>query len=290
MRMIVLICLLLMTPIGSAAHAQDDFDSAACVNPLRIATWNIENFNVSRLDDSDSADALVATWAAIDADIVALQEIGSQEAIDSLLTLVNAMTGRDYQAVLSYRGGGSQKVGFAWDSETVSPLTEAAQIDSLRLRGTRLRPGFTMDFRFGAYDFTLVTLHLKATQETPSQRIREAQMTLLAQWFDERPPDADEDVIILGDYNDLLDAAPLQPISEIFFFATSELPDDAVSFIGAEHRSLIDHIALSPGTGASDEFCSIVVFDPAQIDLTEAEFQQLASDHLPLVVTMTTAS
>ena len=280
---LLLIALLWSVMIPAIAQSTDEALDE-CPDPLRIVTWNIENFTVSRGEDEATLETLVAVWERINADVIALQEIGSENAIQLLLAAVAAQTDRHYEFALNRRG--TQRVGFAWDSDRVEPLDDPEELRDVALNN--LRPAFVQAFTFSDYDFTLVTLHLKATQTAGSQKIRVAQSILLAQWLSERPEDADQDVIFLGDFNDYYDAENLDPLAQVVYFTADILPEDTISYIGDDFESLIDHVALTDGV--RDEFCSLQVFDPADIALSEDEFEALASDHLPVIAVFSTTN
>jgi endonuclease/exonuclease/phosphatase family metal-dependent hydrolase len=267
-------------------YAQTEIPAESCSHPVRIATWNMENLTVNRVEDEMMLDALAKTWIALDADVVAVQEIGAEKSMDILLAHIEEISGQTYAYSLAHWPGDRQQLGFAWKTATIQPQSEPERIDSVRLRN--LRPAYAQDFLFddgtgGSYDFTMVTLHLKATMEEGSRHIRTAQSSLLAEWLAARPDDADPDVIVLGDFNDFIDSEGLAPLTDILYFTDSDLPAGAYTYIGEDLDSLIDHIALTPDAGAWDEFCSASVFDPAAVDLTEGEFETLASDHLPVI-------
>ncbi|MDX1995613.1 MAG: endonuclease/exonuclease/phosphatase family protein [bacterium] len=280
LSLLVLFCL---APAVRPAQAQGD-----CPAPLRIVTWNIENFNMSDVRDDVQLKTLVEVIAALDADILALQEIGNLDAMETLLDAVEDATGRFYVYAFSEYSNREQRVGFVWDDDVVALQGEAEEFRDLALSGGGLRPGFHADFVFNGYDFTLFVVHLKALRDEGSTRVREAQAMLMAQWLEERPASADEDVIFLGDFNDDFDSESLAPFASEVDFVTDELPRTAASYIGGEFRSLIDHIAVTTGDGAQDEFCGLEVFDPDTVDLRENIFAAIASDHLPLIAEFAT--
>lgn len=267
------------------AHAQTEPETADdCINPLRIVTWNIENLSVSRANDPDMQDMIVAAWLALDADVVAVQEISTPASLEIILEAVEAASGRHYDFALMERG--IQLVGFAWDVDRITPLSDPIELEDVALSNGR--PAFVMDFAFGDYDFTAVTLHFKATQSNASRQIRRFQSIILMDWYNARPDDADEDVIFLGDWNDYYDSEWLESATSTLFFTTTTLPEGSHSFLGDEFESLIDHIAVSRGTGAEDEFCSVSLFDFDDIGTDEDTFERLASDHRPVIATFRT--
>ncbi len=250
---------------------------ADCPHPLRIATWNIENFTVSRVEDTDQRAAIVDTWLTVGADIWALQEIGAELALQRLLEEIEAQSGRRYAYALMERRG-QQKVGFAWDIDRVELVGDVLELEDVAL--ANLRPALAATFSYDDEDFTLVTLHLKATGSRPSQQIRAAQSKILVDWLNALPEDADTDIIMLGDFNDTYDAESLSLLAQTLDFTADELPPEVYSYIGDDYESLIDHIALS--ADAADEFCAVYLFDYEEIGLDEDTFEALASDHLPV--------
>ncbi|RMG86374.1 MAG: hypothetical protein D6712_07695, partial [Chloroflexi bacterium] len=194
------------TPEATAEHTTD------CPQPLRIATWNIENFTVSRVEDTDQRAAIVDTWLTVGADIWALQEIGAELALQSLLEEIEAQSGRHYAYVLMERRG-QQKVGFAWDVDRVELVGDVLELEDVAL--ANLRPALAATFSYDDEDFTLVTLHLKATDSRPSQQIRAAQSKILVDWLNALPEDADTDIIMLGDFNDTYDAESLSALAQV---------------------------------------------------------------------------
>jgi endonuclease/exonuclease/phosphatase family metal-dependent hydrolase len=136
--------------------------SCACSHePLHIATFNIENFG-SAEKDTDT-DRLLELVSALDADVIAVQEIEDPAVLERLASRL----GR-YTVALSRCGGGSNmRVGFLFDAKRVrlESLQEYAELDprgeGACTRGDR--PGLLG--RFAATDgrrFALLAVHLTA--------------------------------------------------------------------------------------------------------------------------------
>ncbi|MBC7869784.1 MAG: endonuclease/exonuclease/phosphatase family protein [Chitinophagaceae bacterium] len=274
---LILVGIFLSQPIQQSS-AQSD-----CPSPLRIATWNIENFDLGRARDSDQLETIANVFAAIDADIIAVQEIADPDALEILLDELEALTGRYYVYALSEYSNRRQRVGFVWDESVVELSSEAIELEELALSGNGLRPGLYADFTFNDYDFTLFVVHLKAQMDNGARIVRTAQSEIMVDWLLERPRYADEDVIFLGDFNDFADSVSLEPLAEVVDFTDEFLPTDEASYIGGDFFSRIDHIALTRGSGSADEFCSIDVFDYQDLALREDAYEALASDHLPVI-------
>jgi endonuclease/exonuclease/phosphatase family metal-dependent hydrolase len=281
-RLLAVTLILVMLAEMRVLLLAQDVEPAGCSGAARIATWNIENFTTVSATPERIA-ALSSVWALINPDIIALQEIARPETLQILLDAVEAETGQRYAFALSETSSPSRRVGFAWNTATVEVIAAPQEHAELALSGSGLRPGFYGDFRVDDMDFTLYTLHLKAEMDDGSQIIREAQAVILADWIADRTDAADEDLIMLGDFNDRPDSDTLLPVSVELYFPTDRLPDDAYTYIGDDLDSLIDHIALSPASGAADTLCAVSIFQPESIDLSEDEFEALVSDHLPVI-------
>jgi endonuclease/exonuclease/phosphatase family metal-dependent hydrolase len=277
----VTLILVMLTEMRVILLAQD-VQPSGCSGAARIATWNIENFTTASATP-ERIEALISVWELINPDIIALQEIARPETLQILLDAVEAETSQRYAFALSETSSPSQRVGFAWNTASVEVIAAPQEHGELALSGSGLRPGFYGDFRVDDMNFTLYTLHLKAEMDNGSQIVREAQADILAEWIADRPDEADQDLIMLGDFNDQPDSDSLLPISVELYFPTDRLPEDAYTYIGDDQDSLIDHIALSPASGAADTLCAVSIFQPESIDLSEDEFEALISDHLPVI-------
>jgi len=191
---------------------------------VRVATFNVENFldvaAPTRHAKPPAAQAKVAeSILALKPDVIALQEMGSTNALLSLQARLKA---------------GGLDLPF-WNEVEASdtnihiavlsrfPLTELRPHtnESFLLDGRRLpvRRGFaelavTVNSN---YQFTLITAHLKSRVPTPEadeEEWRYQEALILRRIIDDRlAANADEDLIALGDFNDLTDSKPIRAIA-----------------------------------------------------------------------------
>ena len=184
---------------------------------LRIATWNVEHLAEAdgtgcRPRTGPEYDALRDYVIALDADVVAFQEVESVKAAERVFDpavyeiVMEARPGSNRQSACRGRDGlfiRSQKVGFAvrrdLDIERHDDLT------GLQLGDPDLRSG--VDIRVtppGGRPLRLLAVHLKSGcasgSDTEACPVLFSQVPLVEAWIDAR---ADEpvDSVVLGDFN-----------------------------------------------------------------------------------------
>jgi endonuclease/exonuclease/phosphatase family metal-dependent hydrolase len=157
---------------------------------LRVVTWNLRHFEGD--PEKHDLDRLVDQLEALDADIVAVQEIEDPGALAELLP-------RWELAISEHGGRGHQKVGVLYDPATVEALDEPREHRRLTMKG-RVRPGYSLHLRGreAGPDLFVFVVHLKAMPK--GHALRREQWRLLQAEL--RPlVERDGDVIVLGDFN-----------------------------------------------------------------------------------------
>lgn len=211
---------------------------------LHVATWNLKQFPATADAPARVAEALLA----LDADVIAVQEVAEPAAFQ---TLVQAMPG--YQGVLGTPQAGLPpiRVGLLWRTSTVAL---GASADLFTASPLFPRPALRADFDVAGVGarFTVITVHLKAgtTQSDEQQRIDSAQ-ALVGQ-LAEIVNAGEDEVLLLGDFNE---AFGDRRAAE--FFGTFEgdaghtvltralAQTGQVTFIPA--KIVLDHIVSTPG-------------------------------------------
>ncbi len=163
---------------------------------LRVGTWNLRNFP----RDHD-LDRLRDTIEALDADVLAVQEVRDPGALQRLLS--------DRRVLVSDAGGrNGQRLGVVVDPRRVEVLEGPIELHGVAL-GERLRPAVSFRLRPRAATgpspsaLTVVVVHLKAMSS--GQGVRTLQW--LALWTALR--DTPGPIVLLGDFN--LAGSPLLP-------------------------------------------------------------------------------
>ena len=152
---------------------------------LRIVTWNVRNFP----DESEEAH-LAERLAALDADLVALQELRDPIGAARLLP--------DHELHTSTEGGrGGQHVGFAFDPLVLELVAGPFEHPSMTMGG-RVRPALSGRLRHRATGLQLdvVVVHLKATPRGHALRQEQwARLIEITEAVDDTP------LFVLGDFN-----------------------------------------------------------------------------------------
>jgi len=238
---------------------------------MKIATFNVYWFGTSRtgiVERAPEDDALVArVLGALDADVVALEEICDLPRLDAALRAASAISGRDLRArvedtyVTSARpaelaDGASQKVVYAWDAGAVELLAWGALGG-----GPALRPPLLATFRDrGGATLTLGAVHLKsglmgAPLSDPAVALRLREAEHLARWAGGAavgpagPMVAGPGAIaLLGDFNARLHDDSMAPLVTLpgWSWPRPTLPE-ASPWTTYLDREVIDHIGVSPG-------------------------------------------
>lgn len=255
---------------------------SARVDGLFVMSWNLENFPRS----PETIDTVVRLLDQYQPDVVAVQEIAEVEAFQAL---IDALPG--YEGILNDDEGAAQRVGVLVRSERVSVgATETLFIgDWYSFPRPPLRVAMTWRNQRGAvFDFSFVSLHLKAMTDEDSQYRRRLACEKLDKWMEQELllPGADPDIIIAGDWNDAItDPAKdnvfqaLLDKPERYRFLTAELEGKNV-YSYVPFKSLIDHVMVTVDALTEYGKGSIAVLP---LDLQDPYYCSVVSDHRPLL-------
>lgn len=281
---------------------------------LEIGTFNIEwfpckdngemmkNYRIDlRYPPKGSATDIKALFSLLNE--LDIELLGVQEIVDPQMLADSAKKylGEQYEFIYA-PSGGSQKVGFLYDSSELELIGEPEVYEKLLLQpDSRLRPGFRAYFKSKSqgFDFHAIVLHLKASPR--GWDLRKQQLEHLEEILAGLPEETkDADVVVMGDMNNVtkVGAGEFTPMLERlgFYWATQELdslpsnywqPDYKMARIQA---SLIDQIFVS--ADAKIEFvenstkagglCSAGAKDYVG---TMPEYFEKISDHCPVFAT-----
>jgi Endonuclease/Exonuclease/phosphatase family len=244
-------------------------------------------------------EALFTFLKASDIELLAFEEVVDPELLKQK---AKEYLGDQFDVVYS-NSGGSQKVGFLYDSSVLELAGETESYDDVLLNpDSRLRPAFRAYFKSkpDGFDFHAVVVHLKSSPKGWDQR--KQQLEILEEILKKIPSENnDSDIILLGDMNDVSAAAEQEfmPMMQRlgFYWATQELdgkpsnywqPDWKVNRI---QGSLIDHIFVSADAKIEYIPNKTGVFGPcgAAVESYEGdnipEFFNKISDHCPVFAT-----
>lgn len=248
---------------------------------LDVATWNIENFPRDAATPALVADLI----ASMDLDLIAVQEIASVEAFDELVARLP-----DHEGALSthtYADGTFQKVGFIYRAGLVTVSPPQLLFTDMGYEFPRPPMQVVATADDGVHpvvDFVLVTVHLKAGRGFEDRDRREAAMVLLANHL---AAAADQDIVALGDFNEVVTTSEGLAIFDPFLTGTYELQTDDLAAEGkfsfVPSHAILDHVITSAAL-AGELAGGDTQIPPLHVQLIN--YEQSVSDHLPVVVSM----
>jgi endonuclease/exonuclease/phosphatase family metal-dependent hydrolase len=270
---------------------------ASCGHGVRVGTFNIRQFGFEPTD----MDRLTAVIQATEADVLALQEIRSDDKMKDLARRLS-VKGRRYAFQLSTCGGTSKmRVGLLYDEARVAvrDFREYPELDpdGKGACSTKERPGFAATIDDGRRPFTVLVIHLVSGSE-PAQIARRRVQWQLAHRIAKDLGAGGVPVMILGDTNStgfLDDKAGERTFIEDE--AKKAEMDVVTGGLGCSEYwsattggplqpSLLDHVVASPGLAARGTvrvhgFCEQLACAPAQ---RAPEDYVKVSDHCPVTL------
>ena len=210
-------CALLLFWIAGACSLAGDPQT------FRVATYNLENYLAQPAGTRPAKSAegkakIRESLRALNADVVALQEVGSTNALLELRSSLKA-AGLAYQ-FWEIVSGWDTNIHVAVLSKFPITASRSHTNDSFLLFGRRFHVsrGFAeVDIRVNErYSFTLLTAHLKSKLtilDADEQELRDEEAAVLREKIDAiltKRPNAN--LIVAGDLNDVRDSKPLRTI------------------------------------------------------------------------------
>lgn len=287
------VCSSLVLVLALVALSSCQSARVADVDRIAIGTFNIEWLG-DGVDDTkprseDEYRRIADVVARTNADVLGIQEIESQQALDRVLRYIPEYRGIVYQADMP------QNVGVVYKHKDVV-VTPVGPYTPLTLGINRMRPGYVVSCKRGDLDWLMMVVHLKSTSRFDSTEalrdesriIRGKQVAMLRSWSDSVVKTTQErDVVIVGDFNDFTgrrgDQATL----------TALINSSEMSFLTGALKScknpawyVIDHVVVSKTMKDRLVVSSERVEDTRSF-LQKAEAEAV-SDHCPVVVQFST--
>jgi endonuclease/exonuclease/phosphatase family metal-dependent hydrolase len=252
---------------------------------LEIATWNIENFPASTATPGAVADLITS----LDLDIIIVEEIADDEAWTELMERL-----REHGGVLSphrYSETEYQKIGVIYRRSMVT----AGAMRLLFIDDTWAfpRPAGSLpvaidDGVHPALTVELIGVHLKAgVSPEDGERRRLAVERLDGHLRAQIAGGGEDEVVLAGDYNEVLDTAtgqanlaPLLTAPDRYTVHTRDASNaGAISFVPT--RRLLDHITTTAGLAGETAAARLAI---PPLDALFAGYVDGVSDHLPVVL------
>ena len=260
-----------------------------------VACWNIEHFNNNVSPDRvrDVADVV----HQLSLDVFGLSEV-QQGAMKRLVHELSS-NGARYDFVLrDTRGSQDLAVLFDTDTTEVTRRQDIADrnLSALRARTSSNKTAFPRFPIFAqckvkhdrhSVEFIMIVVHLKAFGDAQSRARRRLAAEKLAEIVEDIRQTDQLPVVLCGDFNERIDNDVLDAVSEspdLFSLTTDDAADGAISYVGDNHRSLIDHIIVSRDVQLGDisgDDAAIV-----RLDRSTGDFADRISDHVPVVFRM----
>ncbi len=253
---------------------------------LRIASWNLEWLNTEGLGQNERSAfdlARLARYAErLDADVVAVQEVASEEALERVFPR------QRYAVHLAKRGRG-QRAGFAYRRD----LDVRALRDVEELSRGGLRAGADLEITLDDVRLRLLSVHLKAfcvrgplSEDNEHCAELRAQLPALERWIDARASEGSP-FAVLGDFNRTLgdddelwrELDDAQPASLTLERANVEL--GSLCHSRRKERPFIDHIVLG---GDATKWLVRDSFREVRYDESDKRLNAKLSDHCPILV------
>lgn len=244
----------------------------ASASTLEIMTWNIEHFP----KDSSTVCMVSNIINALDVDIIAVQEIDSEEDFKKLINESEGWNG------ISFNVRGGIETGFLYkEAEIVSVSALKSIFPDNRSEFPR-EPVLIEVTHKNGLEVTLVNIHLKCCKDGEERRAKASLM--LKQYIDDSL--STENVVVLGDFNDdILDNTPFENF--ILDSASYTFADREVALQGEGHWSYpswpshIDHILIS-----NELADNLISTETVALDRCIQLYDAHVSDHRPLVVSL----
>ncbi|MEM9051550.1 MAG: endonuclease/exonuclease/phosphatase family protein [Bacteroidota bacterium] len=255
-----------------------------------IATWNLEFFPK---EDQTTIDFMVELVEELELDVIAIQEIDDAEAFQDLIDLFQGYDG-------VYQSDDFLKLGYLYNVQSVEVNEVYNIFEGGNFGNPFPRRPMVMELTFmGEHDFVVINNHFKCCgngvlndDDFWDEETRRAYASqLLKDYMDSFHPD--DNVIMLGDLNDLLIDNLSNNVFAVFYedsenykFADQEIalgPSSQWSF--PSWPSHLDHILIS------NELFSALDDDDSRIETIQIDeffpggfdgYEDNVSDHLPV--------
>lgn len=182
--------------------------AAPTAPPLRVATFNLHGYGGLPEPGRSATDEaqLAAAIRALDADVIAVQEVRDTTRLERLAATRLRFNGRDYRLFASMCGGrGNQYLGFLYDAGRLAWLDRIEQPSPFRVSGIECepaeRPFLVGIFNHAGQRIELVNIHLAAFADWNRVELRMRQIDALVAFIGARQRAGVHAIAALGDFN-----------------------------------------------------------------------------------------
>lgn len=245
-----------------------------------IASWNIEGYG--GIEDDEKIDRLAAGLVALDAELIALQEVNPDSVAQRLVERANAL-GADYASPVILEQ--EAQLNLAILHKNGVSVGEPRFVPGSNLGDPALRKALAADVRVGRFDVTLIVVHLKSGRGGADRDTRTAQARVVNAFITQLAAAGDDDVLLVGDYNMIPDAdretfLALDPEGFLRFLSTYQAEQDFTNVNG----NFLDGYAVTRRRMTEYVEGSFRVYPLHKAyDRTMTWYGENVSDHFPLV-------
>ena len=280
---------------GYPAPRTDVTAALGSAGTLDLAAWNLKNFpcgNASfettcRSDQPASVELVSDLIASMALDLVAVEEIADEDAFAEIVARLP-----DHEGVLStdsYFDGTYQKIGLIYDATVLAagePLLLFASSDDFP------RPALQVELTWtGAGEpltLLLIALHLKAGETSTDRGERTRAIAQLEQYVSNLVDGAGQDnVIVLGDFNETLDAEGLpvfQPLRDTARYTIQTLANfNAGEETFLASGAILDHIVTTAALASAIDGARSKI---PRLQYDVEDYRGRVSDHLPVALSL----
>lgn len=241
-----------------------------------IVTWNIEHYPSTGFQVEQVVDIIIT----LNADLIALQEIENKTAFDELLALLPGWSGE-----ISVTG--TLNLAYIYKTEEVS-MGEVSELFLGMYQPFPRAPALTTASHINGLSVTLINNHLKCCGGTDNIDRRKEASALLKEYVDTNLPD--DEVLILGDLNDIIYSEAGEPITfqnflddpDNYEFADMGIAMSEPEWSYPDWPSHIDHILVT-----NELFDNISSTETLILDNCQSGYITAVSDHRPVLIRLT---
>jgi endonuclease/exonuclease/phosphatase family metal-dependent hydrolase len=258
---------------------------------VTVGTFNVEWLGDGKDDKKPRTDADYLRIADIiiktDADVMALQEVENEQALQKILRYTNGYSG--FVALTE----APQNVAIIY-RPTVQ-VSKVGVLESLVLIPGRLRPGLEVQCSKGSFDWRMVIVHLKASSRADStaqmrvqaRELRSKQVEILAAYADSLLANGKEqDILLVGDFNDYPGRQKDPTLNALSDNPNFTIPTAQLKNCSNPKWTTIDHVMVT--TSAAKRLIPNSPRTEPFAEYLSAEEAKSVSDHCPVLVSFST--
>lgn len=256
---------------------------------LEVMTWNIQNFPKHEATIDYAAEVI----NAVDADIIALQEMESDSAFFCLLKQLNDLDKHNWSGYRANRNYWKQELAFIYKTNLIG-VDKVYELFYGDFKPFPRSP-LVMEFTYAKQEVVIINNHFKAMPGKKNEVRRRGAVQKLDSYIVENLDD--KNIILLGDLNDTLTDEPDENVFTTFLDKPAEYKFVDLAIAGNDstdwsypywkYRGHIDHIMISNELydefENSGSFVKVITIDKYMEGEGDSRWKYI-TDHRPVLV------